>query len=320
MCRRARNGSLSELPTSTSPTGQTQEVQVASGIETPRRALAARLGLGVIAVAACAESPSGPSASAGVMAASVAESPISAEASQGLRLVYHATFGNGSLSSGVDPLAIGPMKPGDSQVANTNPFWTAEKGGITLGITRPLAMITGPVGAGLFGTPVDFDQGSVLGLRATFVAPVGPHQTGTQFAAAVGARTGGMHDLPAEIRTVAALQVRANGARLNVVGASAPANLPNMPQTVYDAIFDPVDPLPFTLEIVIDRVSGSSEARLEAGGWVESVRFQSAGFQPLSGPSITAVGVSIAIASGAGETASVHVRDFQIFAARPARP
>jgi hypothetical protein len=239
----------------------------------------------------------------------------SATQSEGLRLVYHATFGNGSLGSGVDPLAIGPMKAGDSQVANTSPTWTAGQGGFTLGITRP-AGITGPVGAGLFATPVVFDQGSVLRLRATFVAPVGPHQSGTQFAAAVGARTGGIHDLPGEIRTVAALQVRGTGARLNVVGASAPPNLPNIPQAVYDAIFDPVDPQPFVLQILIDRVSGAGEASLKAGDWVESVSFQSAAFRPNSGPSITAVGVSIAVASGADETASVGVRDFQIFAAR----
>jgi hypothetical protein len=286
-----------------------------------RRALAATLGSGVIAGTACTDSPAGPSVSPGPIADASASdgAPMSANASQGLRLVYHATFGNGSLDSGVDPLGLGPMKPGDSQIANSSPTWTVEQGGITLGVTRPTVTVTGPVSAGLFVTPVDFDQGSVLGLRATFVAPAGPHETGTQFAVTLGARTGDEDDLFAETRNAVTFQVRANGARLNVVGASPPVNLPNMPQKAYDAIFDPVHPHSFTLEFVIDRLSGAGEATLIAKHWIQSVPFQPSAFKALSGPDITAVGVSIAAASGSGQTASVRVTDFQIFAVRRAR-
>jgi hypothetical protein len=115
------------------------------------------------------------------------------------------------------------------------------------------------------------------------------------------------------------LQVRANAARLNVVGAAQPLNLANMPQQVYDAIFDPIEPQPFTLEILVDRVAGTGEAMLKVGDWVVSAPFKSAVFQAASGPAITAAGVSIAVASGAGETATVRVDDFQIFTMPPER-
>lgn len=243
----------------------------------------------------------------------------SAKTPQDLQLVYHATFGNGSLDSGVDPLGIGSLKEGDSQIPNSNPTWTAEKGTITLGVTRPTGTITGPVSAGIFATPVSFDQGSVFGLRATFVAPVGPHGLGNVWAVGVGARTGDEDDLFAETRTVATFQVRANGARLNAVGASSPANHPNVPQDVYDAIFDPVDPQPFTLELLIDRQSGAGEVRLKVADWETAYDFQPAAFLANSGPSITAVGVSLAIANAPGESASVRARDFQIFSTRPPR-
>jgi hypothetical protein len=164
-----------------------------------------------------------------------------------------------------------------------------------------------------------FDQGSVLSVRATFGAPAGPHAPGTQFAATVGVRTGDDRDLFAEARTAATLQVRANAARLNVVGAAQPLNLANMPQQVYDAIFDPIEPQPFTLEILVDRVAGTGEAMLKVGDWVVSAPFKSAVFQAASGPAITAAGVSIAVASGAGETATVRVDDFQIFTMPPER-
>jgi len=240
----------------------------------------------------------------------------SAQTPEDLQLVYHATFGNGSFDSGIDPLGIGWLRPGDSEVVNSNPTWTADEGTIVLGTTRPLTTVVGPVTAGLFATPVNFDQGSVVGLRATFVAPAGPHDVGNQWAVTVSARTGAEGDVSAETRTAATFQVRANGARLNVVGASAQANQLNVPQEVYDAVFDPIDPQPFTLELLIDRVSGVSWAALKIGNWTASHTFLPAAFLANSGPSITAVGVSVAISNAPGQTASVTVRDFQIFSVK----
>lgn len=243
--------------------------------------------------------------------------PLVAHTAEQWRLVYHATFGGGSLDSGVDLFGIGPLSPGDSQVPNTNPTWMADAGTMKLSITRDAAITVGPVGAGLFATPVNFDQGSVFRLRATFVEPVGPHDPGNIWAVTVGARTGDQDDLGGEIRTAATFQVRGSGARLNVLGASAPAGLPNVPQVVYDAIFDPTNPRPFTLELLVDRTSGRGEACLTIENWKFVHSFELAVFQAHSGPSITAVGISIAISNASGQTASVRARNLQIFSIRP---
>jgi len=165
----------------------------------------------------------------GALIASDRASASSENTIEKLQLVYHATFGNGSLASGVDPLGIGPLTIGDARIADAFPTWTARAGTITLRVTRPAgAVVAGPVSAGLFATPVDFDQGSVFWLRASFVAPSGPHDTGTAFAATIGARTGDEDDVFAETRVAATFQVRGNGARLNIVGGSPPPNLPDM--------------------------------------------------------------------------------------------
>ena len=247
--------------------------------------------------------------------------PLAAEPADHLQLGYLASFGNGSLEPSIDRFGIGPLKMGDTRIAHTNPAWTPQNGTIKLGITRPAALVGGgPVSAGLFATPVSFDAGSVVGLRATFIAPTGPHGIGTQWAAAVGARTGGSGDFFAETRVVAALTVRADGARLNVVGSSVPPNLPNVPQDIYDAIFDPIDPQPFTLELVVDRITGVGQASLKVGEFVVSHSFQFAAFKADSGPRITAVGPSITIANAPGQSASVRVRDFESLLPRAEAP
>lgn len=244
-----------------------------------------------------------------------AATQLSAQRFEDLQLAYNASFGNGSLDGSVDKLGIGSLKVGHAQVPLSYPTWTPQSGTYLLGITRPAdyPASSGPVAAGLFATPVNFATGSAVGLRATFIAPIGPHATGNIWAAAVVARTGDEDDLFAETRVVASLTVRANGARLNVVGATIPPNLPNIPQEFYDSIFDPADPAPFTLELYVDRVTGHSEARLIVDERVFSVSFESAGFRAGSGSPITAVGPTIAMANGPGERATVRVRDFQIF-------
>lgn len=239
-----------------------------------------------------------------------------AEPFEGLRLIYHATFGNGSLNSGVDYLGFGPLKPASHAVPNSDPSWTPEKGDIVLQVTRPADLASGLVSSGLFATPVEFGQGSIFGMKATFVAPQGPHGVGTIFAVVVGATTGSEIDSDANQRAGASLQVRGNGARLNVPGASPAINLPDLPQEIYDAIFDEKNPRPFTLELTIDRVVGQGEASLKVDGFdlVQSVQFGV--FKADSGPVITAVGPALAIANGPGQSASVRLRDFQIFARR----
>lgn len=242
--------------------------------------------------------------------------PVSAARFEDLQLVYHATFGNGSLQSGIDPLKMGALKFGNTGEAGINPSWTPSNGDYEIGVTRPTGL-TGPaVAAGIFASPVSFDVGSVVGLRATFVAPMGPHNSSDVWAIAVIVRPGGVQPLAADPVAAVTLQVRSAGARLNTPGASAGAGFPNVPQYVYDTIFSPTDPQPFTLEMLVDRIHGRGEATLKVGDAVYSRTYEFAVFRANSGPSITNVGANIAIASGAGQTASVRVRDFQIFSSK----
>jgi hypothetical protein len=246
--------------------------------------------------------------------------PLAAEPSEHLQLAYLASFGNGSLDSSVDRLGIGPLKPGHSQVAQSNPAWTPQQGAFLLTITRPAQYSAGPLGLGLWATPVSFGQGSLFGMRGTFISPVGPHQAGNLWGVTLSARTGGINDLLAETRVAVSFQVRANAARLNVVGADPAPNLPNVPQAIYDAIFDQSDPQPFTLELLVDRITGEGKASLKVGDAVFSHEFRFAAFKPDSGPVVTAVGPSIAIANAPGQSASVRVRDFEILLPRTEAP
>jgi len=230
-----------------------------------------------------------------------------------LQLAYHATFGNGSLKSGLDTLGVGDLILSDSAVPDTNPAWIPGNGEMLLAVTRPNVPVTGPVAAGVFALPVDFGPGSVVGMKASFIEPKGPHGAGERWAATVGGRTGGVNDLFSESRTVASLQVNGATARLNVVGASPPVNLPNMPQEMYDAIFDPVNPKPFTMEILLDRQTGVGRATLQVEAMKISTTFNSGPFPADSGPSITAIGPTIANANANGQRVSVRLRDFQVF-------
>ena len=234
-----------------------------------------------------------------------------------LQPIYQASLTNGSLVPSVDLLALGAAQPGFG-VPSSNPTFVPSSEGITIGLTRPtVPTIVGPVGAGLFVTPVSFGQGSVFALQATFVAPNGPHNIGDVWAATVGARTGDQDDLDIETRVAATFQVRADGARLNVVGATAPANQSNIPQSVYDSIFNAINPQPFTLYLLVNRTTGSGTASLTVGSFSTSVNFLMASFQSSVGPTITAVGPSLAISNPPGQSAYVTVRDFLIFSAVP---
>ena len=245
--------------------------------------------------------------------------PGSATRFDDLQPAYHASFANGWLGSGIDPLSIGELKLGDSAQFALDPFWVPSNGDFAIGVTRP-ANVSGAGTtsvAGIYATPVNFDVGSVVGLRATFVRPVGPHDPTDVWAIAVIARPGGLDPLIDAPVAAATLQVRGSGVRLNTPGAApGTTGLPNVPQDVYDAIFDPTDPQPFTLELLIDRNVGHGEARLKVGDTVYSKTYEFAIFRPDSGPKIMNVGANVAIATGAGKTASVRIRDFQIYTMR----
>jgi hypothetical protein len=243
--------------------------------------------------------------------------PASGARFEGLHLVYHATFANGSLESGVDPLTIGALKQGNSGETGIHPLWIPSKGDYLMSVTRPVGL-TGPlVLAGLYATPVNFDVGSMVGLRATFVAPVGPHGSTDVWAITVAVAPGGVDPLILSPSAAATLQIRGAAARFNTPGASVPANLPNMPQSVYEAIFHPTNPQPFTLELLVDRKAGRGEASLKVGETVFSRSYQFAVFKADSGPVINKVGAEIAAINSSGQPVSVRLRDFQIFTSKP---
>ena len=154
-------------------------------------------------------------------------------------------------------------------------------------------------------------------IKATFIAPVGPYATTGGFAIGLGARTGAKDDLSTETRVFATVNVRPNQVvRFQVPFGSVETRNMVLPQAVKDAIFSTTDPQPFTIELTIDRKAGTGTAKLMVIDQVFTLppsllRTSS----PDGGPVITAVGPGIAVnANGPGQTASVHVREFRIYA------
>jgi len=99
--------------------------------------------------------------------------PVAANPFSNLTLVYRATFDDGTLNPALDSLGIGPLQLGASAVPGANPTGVLEDGGLTLGITRPSGAV-GLVGVGPVAL-APFGQGSILGLRAVYAMPIGPH-------------------------------------------------------------------------------------------------------------------------------------------------
>ena len=233
-------------------------------------------------------------------------------------LAYLATFPNGTLQPSVDRLEAGAMQPGDTLIPNSNPTFTPLNGEYLVGITRPLGLTPDQIpAASLWATPVNFGPGSILRIRTTFIAPVGPYATTGGFAIGVGAKTGGKDDLPPETepRVFVTVNARPNQVvRFQVpFGSVEPANTV-LPQAVKDAIYSTTDPQPFTIELTIDRKLGTGTAKLTVIDQAFSLSFRLSDFLADSGPTITAVGPGIAVnANAPGQTASVHVRDFRIY-------
>lgn len=239
----------------------------------------------------------------------------SAPSSAELRLAYLASFPNGSLEPALDKLNAGPMVPGDPLIPGSNPTVSAGPGGIKVSIHRPIGLSPDDIPSESIFAPVDFGPGSVVRIRATFIAPVGPYATTGGFAIGLGARTGGKDDLATETRVFATMNVRPNQiVRFQIpFGSVEPRNVV-LPQAVKDAIFSTTDPQPFTIELTIDRVEGTATAKLMVIDQVFSLDFTLSDFLADGGPAITAVGPGIAVnANGPGQTASVNVRDFRIY-------
>jgi hypothetical protein len=236
-------------------------------------------------------------------------------ASGQLQLVYQASFPNGSLEPSLDQLGVGSMVPGDSLIPDSDPIVSAAPGEIVVSIHRPIGLSPDDIPSeSIWSTPVNFGPGSVVRISATFRAPVGP-LPGGGFAIGLVGRTGGKDDLATETKVATTINVRPGFlVRLNVpFGAAATTNMV-LPQAVKDAMFSTTDPAPFTLTLTIDRTNGKGRSELKVGDQKFSLAFDLADFRAGDGPIITSVGPGIAVNSnGAGQTASVHVRDFRIY-------
>jgi hypothetical protein len=232
-----------------------------------------------------------------------------------LQLAYQATFPNGSLQASVDQLGAGAMQPGDTLIPNSNPTFAALPGEIMIGITRPADLSPDLIVAqSVWATPVNFGPSSVSRISATFRAPVGPIPSGG-FAIGIVAKTGGKDDLADDTRIAVTINVRPGFlVRLNVPFGAVETTNTVLSQKIKDDIFGSPGK-PFTLEMTVDRVHGTGTAKLIVGDHVVSLPFTLSDFLADSGPVITAMGAGIAVnANGPGQTASVHVRDFRIYA------
>ena len=135
----------------------------------------------------------------------------SAPASTELRLAYQASFPSGSLEPSLDKLNFGPMVPGDTLIPDSDPTVSAGNGDVVVSIHRPLGLSPDDIPSeSVWATPVNFGPGSVVRIRATFIAPVGPYATTGGFAIGLGARTGAKDDLATETRVFATVNARPN--------------------------------------------------------------------------------------------------------------
>jgi hypothetical protein len=252
----------------------------------------------------------------GVLLLLMAPSAAFATSISDLALIYHASFDDGTLNPTLDAWGYGPVRVGDGEIAGTNPIAVLENQELTLGITHP-ASLTGLANVSATVTPVSFGPGSIFGMRAVYAVPAGPHAAGDVWAVVLGARTGGVDDIATNTRVAATLQVRGNTARLNFPGSTPGANLPNVPQDVYDALFpampDPNAPATFTLDLVVDRITGASSGTLYVGDFVLSDTVAFGAFGPTGGLTIADIGPALAIQTGPGESASVRLLDFEVF-------
>jgi len=234
-----------------------------------------------------------------------------------LQLAYLASFPGGSLAPELDKLSFGAMVPGDPLIPDSDPTVTAGQGDIIVSIHRPLELSPDDIPSESVFTPVSFGPGSIVRIKATFIAPVGPYTTTGGFAIGLGGRTGAKDDLPGETRVFTTINVRPNQVvRFNVPFGSVETRNTVLPQAVKDAIFSATDPQPFTLELTINRATSpaTGTAKLTVIDQVYTLSFTLADFLSDGGPTITAVGPGIAVnANGPGQTASVHIRDFQIY-------
>lgn len=234
-----------------------------------------------------------------------------AQQSDETELGYLAGFTKGTLKPTLDLFDFGPLEQGHSQHSGNDPQWIPNGGDLILKVTRPPNLTGSVASVGVFVTSVQFGPGTLFKTSATFIRPKGPDGSTDVWAMVLGARTGDNDDLFEEVRVGVSLQVRGTSLRFNAPGSGSPG--PDLPSDVYGEIFAEKDPKPFTLELLVDRISGAGRVSVIVGKRVFSRAVSFPPFPADSGPVITAVGPSVGIVSAPGKTASVQLREFRMF-------
>lgn len=238
-----------------------------------------------------------------------------------LKLVYHGAFSGGSLNCFMDRIHSTPqaLQQGDGQVPGQTSNSSAGAQGIVLHLTTPdpIPLIPGdPDGntqtssVGLFSTGLNFGPGTFFSTRATFVRPNGPFG-GKSWAVTLNARTGDKNDLGTEKRLNMTLRFRSGIATLNAFENGQLLKSTPVPAAVYNSIVSSSQP--FTLELIVSRVTGRGAAILTtAGASPLPLQFGLTSFGSISGPVISAVGPALANCCAPGKSTSVELTDFQI--------
>jgi hypothetical protein len=157
---------------------------------------------------------------------------------------------------------------------------------------------------------VNFGPGTVFEEQATFIKPVGPHEPGEDWAVVLFARTG--DSVHYGLFEGVSLHVYDQHLVLLALNAKTGPRQINLPDDIYGAIFNRTNPQPFTLGLLIDRVTGGGRISLKVGSrtFSRDVDFQV--FPAGSGPIISSVGPLLGTPAGSGVTASVHVTEFRV--------
>ena len=213
-----------------------------------------------------------------------------------LTLAYLASFQNGSFDPSLDKLNAGPMLPGDTQIPDSDPIVSFAPGEVVVSIHRPVDLSPDVIPAeSVWTTPVDFGPGSIFRIRATYIAPVGP-LPGGGFAIGLIAKVGNNDDIQTEPKIGATVNVRPGflvrfGASF---GNTEPARVV-LPDEVKNAIFSTTDPVPFTIDLTVDRTKSpaTATAKLMVLDQVFTVPFELSEFLADSGPTVSSVGPGI---------------------------
>jgi hypothetical protein len=252
------------------------------------------------------------------------------------RTVYHAEFPGGSLECGyLDLIHDSPMamKEGYGEVTGqTQDTYASDGGKLTLSLTAPDKIPKDATPSiGVFSTDLDFGPGSVFFVRATFHGPEGPRipESGAYtnaWSVGVVARTGDERDLGANKRLGITLRFRDKDGILSVQESNLTDDETHLlkenfkiPEWITDKIVRTAGttPLTITLELQVDRQTGSGQATLTAGTYTKSVQFEMLTFQSKSGPVIKTVGATLANCCAPGWNVKTDVHDFQISVLRP---